>query len=59
MINFLSEWFKLDGNVGKSFKYAYKALVEEFSQQGDGVKASMHGCYKAFRRYTDYTYKRI
>ena len=25
----------------------------------DFVKVSVHGCYKAFKRYTDYTYKRI
>jgi transposase len=36
MISFLKTWLKLDGNVGKSFKYAYGALLEEFGQQGDG-----------------------
>jgi hypothetical protein len=46
--------------VGKSFKYAYGALINESGLIQEGsVKVSMHGCYKAFRRYSDYTYKRI
>ncbi len=60
MVEFLTQWFKTDSNVGKSFKYAYGALVKEsglFRVGSDPV--SMHGCYKAFRRYSDYTYKRI
>ena len=56
MLDFLTGWFTTDGNVGKSFKYAYGALVERFKDQ---VVISEHGCYKAFRRGTDYTYKRI
>jgi transposase len=76
MIEFLVQWFKAGDNVGKSFKYAYEALVKEsglFKKElvkGRGrdqtmaqVKAvspvSMHGCYKAFKRYSDFTYKRV
>ena len=60
MIDFLVQWFKMDGNVGKSFKYAYRALIKESGLFGVGSDLiSMHGCYKAFRRYSDYTYKRI
>ena len=57
MINFLKEWFKKGDNGGKTFKYAYNALVEKFGL--DKVKVSVHGCYKAFRRYTNYSYKRV
>ncbi len=57
MVDFLTGWFKTSNNVGKSFKYAYGALVEEFGE--DHVGVSEHGCYKAFRRCTDYSYKRI
>lgn len=59
MINFLIQWFKEDNHVGKSFKYAYDALVKEFEGRATPVCVSVHGCYKAFRRYSNYTYKRI
>ncbi len=56
-INFLKEWFNEEPNVGKTFKYAYAALIDKFGLHR--VKVSMHGCYKAFKRYTNYSYKRI
>ena len=60
MIAYLAEWFQMDGNVGKSFKYAYGALVKESGLfEGGSDPISMHGCYKAFKRYSDFTYKRI
>lgn len=57
MINFLNQWFKTGTNVGKSFKYAYAELVKHFGE--DNVKVTQHGCYKAFKRYSDFTFKRI
>ncbi len=57
MLAFLQGWFTTDGNVGKSFKYAYGALVAAFGEEQVGV--TEHGCYKAFRKRTDYSYKRI
>lgn len=33
MIDFLTRWFKTDINVGKSFKYAYGALIDEFGER--------------------------
>jgi hypothetical protein len=65
MVDFLTEWFKTDRNVGKSFKYAYRALLDEsglFKTVPGEVRivpVSQHGCYKAFKRYSDFTYKRI
>ena len=44
-------------NVGKPFKYAYDALRQQFGKQH--VRITMHGCYKAFKRYTNFTYKRV
>ena len=34
MLAFLQGWFTTDGNVGKSFKYAYGALVAAFGEDG-------------------------
>ena len=59
MITYLKEWFKVNNHVGKSFKYAYDALVQQFQGTATPVRVSVHGCYKAFRRYTNYTYKRV
>ena len=56
-INFLKEWFNEECNVGKTFKYAYAALIDKFGLQR--VNISQHGCYKAFKRCTNYSYKRI
>jgi hypothetical protein len=36
MVDFLKLWFTNDSNVGKSFKYAHKALVEESGLLGVG-----------------------
>ena len=57
MIDYLTTWFKIDKNVGKAFKYAYDELIEKFGKEKVGV--SMHGCYKAFKRYSNFTFKRI
>ena len=59
MIFYLQQWFKQGNNVGKSFKQAYRALIKEFEERTTPVKVSMHGCYKAFQRYGNYSYKRI
>ena len=57
MIQFLTNWFKVHDNVGRGFKYAYVELVNHFGY--DNVKVTQHGCYKAFKRYSNYTWKRI
>ena len=55
MIEFLQNWF--NKNIGKKFKYAYNALKDQFPK--DSIKVSEHGCYKAFKRYSNFTYKRV
>ena len=57
MIKFLKDWFMSKGNIGRSFKYAYEALINEFGLEQ--VSVSKHGCYKAFKKYSNFTYKRI
>ena len=57
MIQFLTNWFKVHDNVGRGFKYAYAELVNHFGY--DNIKVTQHGCYKAFKRYSNYTWKRI
>ena len=57
MIEFLVTWFKKNDNVGKSFKYGYDALIQQFGK--DKIKVTLHGCYKAFRRDSNFTFKRI
>ena len=57
MIEFLKDWFRIDKNVGRTFKYAYEDLIKMFGK--DKVKISHHGRYKCFKKYSNFTYKRI
>jgi hypothetical protein len=57
LVNWLTTWFEMDENVGKGFKSAYLAMIDHFGK--DYVKVTRHGCYKAFKKYSNHTWKRI
>lgn len=55
-IQFLKNWFQIDQNVGKPFKYAFNDLKKEFK---DEITVSLHGCYKNFKKYSNMSFKKI
>ena len=42
-INFLKEWFEKKDNIGKPFKYAFQALINNCFTNGIGIK--QRACY--------------